>query len=91
MRPGNAETPDEYVARGENPVVEAPGATPGERFFVGLRLTEGIRPSAQEWLLYAAPIRRFTEQGLMEIRGDVLRLTARGMLLSNEVFEEFVD
>ncbi len=91
LRRANAETPTEYVAQGDSPAAEETAATPEERFFVGLRLMEGIRPGPEEWLRYAEPIRRFTEQGLLETRGDALRLTARGVLLSNEVFEEFVD
>ena len=61
-----------------------------ERFFVGLRLTQGIRPEPREWEHFDAPIRRFIEQGLLETDGDVLRLTSRGVMLSNEVFQEFL-
>ena len=61
-----------------------------ERFFVGLRLTEGIRPEPEEWLRFAAPIHRFIDAGLLEIAGGILRLTNRGVLLSNEVFQEFL-
>ena len=61
-----------------------------ERFFVGLRLTQGIRPEPGEWEQFGAPIRRFIEQGLLETDGDVLRLTNRGVMLSNEVFQEFL-
>ena len=61
-----------------------------ERFFVGLRLMEGIRPRPEEWERYAAPIRRFVDAGLLEREGGVLRLSGRGVLLSNEVFQEFL-
>jgi len=61
-----------------------------ERFFVGLRLTRGIRPSPSEWQYFREPIRRFIEQGLLETEGGVLRLTSRGVMLSNEVFQEFL-
>ena len=61
-----------------------------ERFFVGLRLMEGIRPLPEEWERYAAPIRRFVDAGLLEREGGVLRLSGRGVLLSNEVFQEFL-
>jgi oxygen-independent coproporphyrinogen III oxidase len=61
-----------------------------ERFFVGLRLSQGIRPEAREWAHFGEPIRRFIEQGLLETEGDVLRLTNRGVMLSNEVFQEFL-
>jgi oxygen-independent coproporphyrinogen-3 oxidase len=62
-----------------------------ERFFVGLRLMEGIRPQAAEWQRFAEPIRRFVEAGLLETEDGALRLTDRGVLLSNEVFQEFID
>ncbi len=61
-----------------------------ERFFVGLRLMEGIRPDAQEWRRHDAAIRRFLDAGLLEADGGVLRLTNRGVLVSNEVFAEFL-
>jgi len=61
-----------------------------ERFFVGLRLTQGIRPEPREWEHFGEPIRRFIEQGLLETDSGVLRLTSRGVMLSNEVFQEFL-
>jgi oxygen-independent coproporphyrinogen-3 oxidase len=61
-----------------------------ERFFVGLRLAQGIRPEPCEWQHFREPIRRFIEQGLLESEGGVLRLTNRGVMLSNEVFQEFL-
>ncbi len=39
---------------------------------------------------YAADLARFDEAGLIEMDGDVLRLTPTGALLSNEVFSAFV-
>jgi oxygen-independent coproporphyrinogen-3 oxidase len=61
-----------------------------ERFFVGLRLMAGIRPAPEEWRRFEQPIRRFLDAGLLETEGGVLRLTGRGVLLSNEVFQEFL-
>ena len=61
-----------------------------EKFFVGLRLSEGIQPDAAEWRRWASPIQRFISDGLLEARGERLLLTDRGILLSNEVFEEFI-
>ena len=88
MRRQNAETPEEYV---RSPRAGAsPADRASERFFVGLRLTAGIRPDPDEWLRFAAPILRFREAGLLETDGDMLRLTNRGILLSNEVFQEFL-
>lgn len=39
---------------------------------------------------YAEDLRRFGDAGLVELEGDVLRLTPHGALLSNEVFSAFV-
>jgi len=61
-----------------------------ERFFVGLRLTRGVRPEPHEWHTFAEPIGRFIRQGLLETDGEMLRLTGRGVMLSNEVFQEFL-
>jgi oxygen-independent coproporphyrinogen-3 oxidase len=91
MRRRNAESPKEYVARGQAPCVEETAARPEEeRFFLGLRLRAGIRPAPEEWLRFQAPIRRFLEAGLLEAADGTLRLTRRGVLLSNEVFREFI-
>ncbi len=61
-----------------------------ERFYVGLRLSRGIRPDAREWRRFQEPIGRFIAEGLLESDGGVLRLTDRGVMLSNEVFAEFL-
>ena len=61
-----------------------------EHFFVGLRLMRGIEPTPAEWVRFAKSIEKWTATGLLERNGDRLRLSARGVLLSNEIFEEFV-
>ncbi len=68
-----------------------------ECFFLGLRLTRGIRLQelAEKFGTNAlqnarASIAELVEDGLMEHRGDCVCLTSRGRLLSNEVFERFV-
>ena len=88
MRWRNPETPAEYV---ESPgVVGEPADPESERFFVGLRLSAGIRPDPAESRRFAEPIRRFLDAGLLESEAGALRLTSRGILLSNEVFQEFL-
>ena len=83
----NAESVEEYLLGS----VEAPtAASPDERFFVGLRLMEGVRPTDEEWRRFEQPIRRFVDAGLLEASGGAIRLTGRGVLLSNEVFQEFL-
>ncbi len=88
LRWRNPESVAEYMGAWQ-PVSEAPDAVE-ERFFLGLRLARGIRPEPGEWSLFGEPIRRFIEQGLLEREGGVLRLTSRGVMLSNEVFQEFL-
>jgi oxygen-independent coproporphyrinogen III oxidase len=88
VRRQNPESLADYLAG--KPALSTPAHVQQERFFVGLRLLEGIRPRRDEWLRFQSPIQRFLDAGLLETEGDVLRLTGRGVLLSNEVFQEFV-
>jgi oxygen-independent coproporphyrinogen III oxidase len=88
MRSQNPTSIEEYLGQDIRPAREA--ALIEERFFVGLRLTAGIRPEPDEWLRFATPIRRFIDDGLLETAGGILRLTNRGVMLSNEVFQEFL-
>ncbi|MFB3916569.1 MAG: radical SAM family heme chaperone HemW [Terriglobales bacterium] len=66
-----------------------------EEFFLGLRMTRGIN-LGRIALRYGIEdkIRETLEElkaaELLEQNGEVVRLTARGRLLSNEVFERFV-
>ncbi|HVO60921.1 MAG TPA: radical SAM family heme chaperone HemW [Terriglobales bacterium] len=68
-----------------------------ETFFLGLRLTKGVdlmRTAAQfgshalERLV--VEIDDLVHSGLMVREGDIIRLTARGRLLSNEIFQRFL-
>jgi oxygen-independent coproporphyrinogen-3 oxidase len=99
VRSQNIESPSEYAGRietGQSARDQSAqiGATPAiaaeERFFVGLRLTQGIQPRAEEWIKFERPIRRFLDEGLLARDGSRLRLTDRGVLFSNEVFAEFI-
>jgi oxygen-independent coproporphyrinogen-3 oxidase len=85
----NPESPAEYVAHAAGTEPSAANLTE-EKFFVGLRLSEGIHPTPEEWRKFDAPIRRFVTEGLLETKHGVLRLSNRGVLLSNEVFQEFL-
>jgi oxygen-independent coproporphyrinogen-3 oxidase len=82
----NAESAAEYCDV-PGAVEKTPADPVAERFFLGLRLSEGIEGS---WEPFAAAIRRFLRDGLLEAMGDRIRLTPRGVMLSNEVFQEFV-
>lgn len=68
-----------------------------EFMFLGLRLTEGVDleefrqyfgKNADE--IYGKQMRTFVEQGLMEREGPRLKLTPRGIDVSNAVFAEFL-
>ncbi|MBM3783674.1 MAG: radical SAM protein [Acidobacteria bacterium] len=86
----NVETAAAYV-EADDPHGERTAANASEeRFFVGLRLTEGVEPAAEEWEMHAAVIERHRVNGLLERAGNRLRLTPRGILLSNEIFQEFL-
>ena len=89
MRRRNPESVDDYLSAPLRDPGE-PGDLPHERFFVGLRLMAGIRPSVEEWVRFEQPIRRGVASGLLETSGGMLRLTNRGVMLSNEVFQEFL-
>jgi putative oxygen-independent coproporphyrinogen III oxidase len=93
-RSRNVEAAAEYVERIRGGRSARLSSTPAnateERFFVGLRLSEGVRPRPDEWRKFDAPIRRFLSEGLLAQEGEQLRLTDRGVLLSNEVFAEFL-
>jgi oxygen-independent coproporphyrinogen-3 oxidase len=80
----NPESPAEYVANPQA-VVRTPADAKSEKYFLGLRLSEGVEPDA-----FPETIERFVGQGLLERAGSRVRLTPRGVMLSNEVFAEFV-
>ena len=84
----NLEGVNEYLTQGK--LEREPAHPEEERFFVGLRLMEGVTPTAQEWVQHAEAIERFVGMGLLEKSVGRLRLTSRGVLLSNDVFQEFL-
>jgi oxygen-independent coproporphyrinogen-3 oxidase len=68
-----------------------------ETFFLGLRLTRGVDLAAvaaefgeKAVAGFSETIREVVEAGLLSREGEGLRLTARGRLLSNEVFARFI-
>jgi oxygen-independent coproporphyrinogen-3 oxidase len=69
-----------------------------EMLFLGLRLNRGLdwreirRENAESAKLagYESSLHNLAEQGLLEWNNSSVRLTRRGMLLSNEVFCEFI-
>ncbi|MBV8052011.1 MAG: coproporphyrinogen III oxidase family protein, partial [Acidobacteriaceae bacterium] len=68
-----------------------------ETFFLGLRLTGGVDLDAisarfghHSLAQFQLAIAEMIDAGLLEQRGQMLSLTTRGRLLSNEVFERFI-
>jgi oxygen-independent coproporphyrinogen-3 oxidase len=84
MRWQNPEAAADYVAAPA--AIERVAAEPlSEHFFLGLRLREGVESNA-----FADVIEKFVHDGLLERAAGRVRLTPRGVLLSNEVFAEFI-
>jgi oxygen-independent coproporphyrinogen-3 oxidase len=88
----NVETAAEYVQRGGLArAAQSPARLGQERLFTGLRLSAGLPLTPGDWRLYGDAIRRRIHDGLLELDAQgAARLTRRGVLLSNEVFSEFV-
>jgi len=91
----------EIVESGASPVVEEQlleqNDVRAEAVFLGLRLMQGVdlrryRESFGVDLRdeHADDLDRFCKAGLIELDGDLIRLTRTGALLSNEVFAAFV-
>ena len=98
VRFARADSLDRYVS-GTPPQLTAVShqAAFEESFFLGLRLNRGV--SLREIAaklgestadLAQAIVAELVEDGLMEQRQDLVCLTSRGRLLSNEVFERFI-
>ncbi len=100
----NARTPAEYVARleaGDSPQEDAeeigPALAMGETMMLGLRLCEGVSAGAfkgrfgrQLNAVYGQELDELKALGLVEWNGRLVRLTARGRLLGNQVFAQFL-
>ena len=98
VRFATADSFEQYVA-GAPPqkTVVAPVAAFEENFFLGLRLNRGVdlqkiaESFGQRSLDNVRPaIAELLAAGLLQQHGDLIRLTPRGRLLSNEVFQRFL-
>jgi oxygen-independent coproporphyrinogen-3 oxidase len=76
----------------------APGKQQEEAWFLGLRLNSGIEVAALEQEFGGSTVAkalevvpRLVKAGLLTVSAGTIRLTAQGQLLSNEVFQEFLD
>lgn len=100
-RSANERDTNAYVAlieNGKNPTVFREEIDLSSEFvFLGLRLSKGIdlneyknRFGVDLTEKYAEDLQRLKDLELIEFAGDRLRLTAKGMVYSNEVFAVFV-
>lgn len=101
----NATTVKEYERRltqRESPICELRRLTPAmqleEFFFLGLRQLEGINLAEAEQRWGSESVQRWTPRiqslendGWVERHNGRVRLTGRALLVSNEVFQEFID
>jgi oxygen-independent coproporphyrinogen-3 oxidase len=89
------------VEAGRAPVVQRWDLTESDRrsetIFLGLRMMKGINVRNHHETFgvdllveHDNEIQRFAEAGLIEVNGDLIRLTRAGALLSNEVFVAFL-
>ncbi|HEY3937605.1 MAG TPA: coproporphyrinogen-III oxidase family protein [Bryobacteraceae bacterium] len=88
QRSSNPDTLEAYLTQsGQSP---SPTDASEEHFFVGLRLMDGIQPTSEEWIRFAQPIEKWLAAGMLERAGPHLRLSSSGVLVSNEIFQEFL-
>jgi oxygen-independent coproporphyrinogen-3 oxidase len=98
LRFSNPDTLEDYLAeRAPVRTLVGPDAALEESLFLGLRLTAGVDLSrlarkfgAPSVEAYSEIIEELVEAKLLERLSEHIRLTLRGRLLSNEVFERFI-
>lgn len=96
VRFANPESLEPYLAAANQERTPVSGEQAIEEFFfLGLRMNRGIELPRESSLGAHAPrflaaIDQLLEDRLLEKEGSRVRLTARGRLLSNEVFERFI-
>jgi oxygen-independent coproporphyrinogen-3 oxidase len=98
VRFASADSLERYLAAAVlQPSSTSRAAALEEHFFLGLRLAQGInleylaaKFGNQAIERYQVAISESVTDGLIERHGEIVRLTSRGRLLSNEVFERFL-
>jgi oxygen-independent coproporphyrinogen-3 oxidase len=94
VRSYNPDSVDEYIrfvhSGSTTPWESSPADPAKERFFIGLREAAGIEPTTVEWEQFDSAIQHGIQSGVLQREGSRLRLTDRGFLISNEIFQEFV-
>lgn len=89
MRWSNPDDLKAYLA-GASRNEQTPSNIDEEHMFVGLRLAKGIETTEHERQAFREPIAKWVQAGMLEQSGSTLKLTDRGVLLSNEVLQDFV-
>lgn len=99
VRFSTADSLDKFMAGA--PLTRTPVSTRSaleETFFLGLRLARGVDLNAVNALsgvdakrVFGDTIGELESCGMLEREGDVVRLTPAGRLLSNEVFQRFIE
>jgi oxygen-independent coproporphyrinogen-3 oxidase len=101
VRFATADSLDAYMNRAAGTVTPvAARSAIEESFFLGLRLNRGVnlaesvvengQPLSPNSAIWESAIMQSIQEGLLDRQGAILRLTARGRLLSNEVFARFL-
>lgn len=98
VRFSNSDSLEKYLsAAGKGTTLVSSGDALQETFFLGLRMNAGIdlRTLGSEFGedqagFYNESISDLMEAGLLEKDDQTIRLTAKGRMLSNEVFEHFI-
>lgn len=82
----------QYLGSSGKAVAETIQGTPVSRrqetIFLGLRMAQGVE--VKTFKGYEKEVKALESEGLLEKKGDRYRLTERGVLLANRVFEHFV-
>ncbi len=88
-RTANTDDVRGYIEQGPQPE-RTRADVASERYLTGLRLMEGVDLRAEDEGRFGGAVARFQAEGLLEREGARVRLTRRGVMLSNEVFEAFL-
>lgn len=62
----------------------------GERIYLGLRKTEGVKLTEEDQLLFEQQIKDLADRKLVTYKNHTLKLTHRGIELANQVMMEFI-
>ena len=99
LRSKTTEDLRDYLSGPQSPEIAwlSPDRQQEEAWFLGLRLNEGVKVADLEWEFgrgeiaqSLARVKRLAAEGLVVSDGKTVRLTARGRMLSNDVFQEFL-